>query len=590
MKKLFTLFAVLFFGCALWSCEYDDDDLWNKVEDLDNRVESLEDAVKAANTNIDALQKLVEAQTGNLTIKSVEKTANGYKITFSNGEVAEIVNGKDGQNGQNGQDGHDGQNGQDGVTPQISVKKDTDGIYYWTINGEWLTDPTSGEKIKAQGVDGQNGENGQDGQNGQNGQDGKPGQDGKDAVAPQLRINPDSKEWEISVDGGAEWTSTGIKAEGKDGDSFFQNVDTSDPNYVVFTLADGTMLRIACEVEFGMAYKGDDTLVFNYEEVKALTLDMAGVADFMIAKPDGWKVALEGNTLTITAPAESKTSAEKVGDVAVHAVSTQGTSKILKLHVLIGRVLTFEDEDYKGSGNMLGHMDWSSMIDTPQNGGPILYGPSADVDASGYFLWDEGNTELFMTICPGQWDSSIKFWNGGYAVSNYVDMNLKHGDPDHQLSVYYKDATTGFGGHNGSKNFGIHFGSYMFADYEPTSQYIPEFYFADEVARVIDHMYVNSTTYLALCAMVGNGFAQPITPDGFVSIEATGLDAEGKIVGKLTFNLMEHGKLVTEWTKWDLSSLGAVVRVKLNMKSSDSGAYGMNTPAYFAFDDVAVRF
>ena len=33
MKKLFTLLAIALFGVAMWSCSYDDDDLWKAVDD-----------------------------------------------------------------------------------------------------------------------------------------------------------------------------------------------------------------------------------------------------------------------------------------------------------------------------------------------------------------------------------------------------------------------------------------------------------------------------------------------------------------------------------------------------------------------------
>ena len=50
--------------------------------------------------------------------------------------------------------------------------------------------------------------------------------------------------------------------------------------------------------------------------------------------------------------------------------------------------------------------------------------------------------------------------------------------------------------------------------------------------------------------------------------------------------------MVTEWTKWDLSPLGKVVKVAFNFSASEDqkGSYGMNCPAYFAYDDVAVRW
>ena len=545
-------------GSALWSCDYDDDDLWSAVEGLDNRVELLEKAVDAANANIDALQKVIDAQKNNVTITEVKKTANGYTIKFSNGETAEIVNGKDGQNGANGQNG---------ITPEISVKKDADGIYYWTINGDWLLDG-EGQKVKAQGVDGANG---QDGQNGQN---------GADAVAPEVRINPETKEWEISVNGGIDWTSTGIRAEGQNGDSFFQSVDTTDPNFVVFTLADGTQFVVAREVEFSVAFEGDPSMIFNFEETKSVKVVATNVEDYMFVKPDGWKASYAKNMLTITAPAEAAAGAEFAGDVAMHIVSKAGQSKILKMRVMVGKVLTFEDADYKGSGNFMGANDWSSIIDSKQNNGDLLYGSMAE----SYMWWDEGNTELISELCPSQWGMGVAFWNGGHAISNYIEMDLKKGSPDTQLSVYNAK-----GGHNGSKNFAINFGSLPVpADYENT-EFLPHIYFADGVCRVVDHMYVCPTTYMYNSVINGDSMTKPMGKDGFVKIIAVGIDDMGKVTGQVEFPMVENGVHVTDWTMMDLSSLGKVFMIKFNMVSSEANAYGMLTPAYFAMDDVAVR-
>ena len=80
----------------------------------------------------------------------------GYTITFSKSNPITIFHGKDGQNGMDGTDG------KDGTTPTIGVKQDVDGIYYWTLDGDWLTDER-GDKIKAEGTDGKDGADGENG-------------------------------------------------------------------------------------------------------------------------------------------------------------------------------------------------------------------------------------------------------------------------------------------------------------------------------------------------------------------------------------------------------------------------------------------
>ena len=61
--------------------------------------------------------------------------------------------------------------------------------------------------------------------------------------------------------------------------------------------------------------------------------------------------------------------------------------------------------------------------------------------------------------------------------------------------------------------------------------------------------------------------------------------------GTVEFYLVDGPEhIITEWAKWDLSNLGAVVSVEFNITGSSDNGYGYSQPAYFAYDDVAVRF
>ncbi|MBQ0075243.1 MAG: DUF4465 domain-containing protein [Prevotella sp.] len=253
------------------------------------------------------------------------------------------------------------------------------------------------------------------------------------------------------------------------------------------------------------------------------------------------------------------------------------------------RVLTFEDEDYKGDVNFAGKKDWSSLVDEPQYGGPLLYGESGmgvfeEKDA--YKWTDEGHTMLHNIISEG-WGSWC-YWTGGHAISHYVSGNIEsHGDFNSQLTVYKKDVeglqTTG-GGHNGSDNFAVHYGYHDNSGYSAETS--PVLSFSDGVARVIDHMYVNNICYSLNVYCEGNGLSAKIGDDDWVKIVATadnGNTAE--------FYLCNGPKnIVTDWTKWDLSVLGEVKSVEFNITGSSDNGFGFSLPAYFAYDDVAVRF
>ena len=178
-------------------------------------------------------------------------------------------------------------------------------------------------------------------------------------------------------------------------------------------------------------------------------------------------------------------------------------------------------------------------------------------------------------------DQGMAYWSGGEAVSNYVETNLENGTSDFQLSVPMKDPVTEFGGHNGSKNFCVHYDSYL------NSQSL---YFSDGEARVIDHMFVAPTTYLLNVEKNGNKFSGKIGPNDWFKITATGVDANGENTGTCDFYLAKDGKMVEDWTRWDLHSLGKVMVVYFKMDGSVTNQYGLSLPAYFAYDDVAVRF
>ena len=198
MKKTLSLLmcGLLLLGC---SDKYDDSALRNDLNDLENRLTILEERCKQMNTNISSLQKIVDALQDNLSISRVEQISDGYIIHFSDGSTATIKNGKD-----------------SGTIPIIGVKQDTDGCYYWTLDGEWLTDK-KGNKVKAQGTDGKDGVDGEDGNDGTDGEDGTDGTNGKDGITPQLKI--ENGRWMLSMDDGKTWTDIGqaTGADGKDG-------------------------------------------------------------------------------------------------------------------------------------------------------------------------------------------------------------------------------------------------------------------------------------------------------------------------------------------------------------------------------------
>ena len=268
IKLLIITLCTLAFSCQ----RYDDSAVWDELKAHAERIAALEALCAEMNSNITALDEIVAALQENEYVTEItDITENGkvigYTITFSKRGRVAIYHGKagvPGAPGAPGQDGEDGTDGKDGHTPTIGVRKDTDGIFYWTLDGEWLTD-SEGNKIPTTGIDGADGQPGTPGADGQpgapgtdgeDGEQGQPGHDGEDGITPLLKI--EDEYWYISYDNGKSWQQL-YKAvgedgkdgqngapgkDGEDGQSFFQSVDTTNPNYIILTLADGTAIKI----------------------------------------------------------------------------------------------------------------------------------------------------------------------------------------------------------------------------------------------------------------------------------------------------------------------------------------------------------
>lgn len=304
-------------GC---SDEYDDSALTGRVDNLENRVAKLEKLCEQMNSNIEAIQALVNAAQNNICITAVipltENGVNiGYSIQFTKGDPITIYHGQDGKDGQDGQDGRDG------ITPVIGVKQDTDGIYYWTLNGEWLTDE-GGAKVKAVGTDGQDGADGQDGQNGQDGAD---GQDGQDGITPRLKI--EEGRWLLSMDNGASWQDLGQATgadgqdgangqDGLDGDSFFKGV-TEDEDYVYLTLAsDGNTIAVPKRAPLSITFSETEDIRVLAGRTYPIQYTISGATEKTVIKAlaqDGFRAVVKPTdhatgTIEVTAPATILTS------------------------------------------------------------------------------------------------------------------------------------------------------------------------------------------------------------------------------------------------------------------------------------------
>lgn len=113
----------------------------------------------------------------------------------------------------------------------------------------------------------------------------------------------------------------------------------------------------------------------------------------------------------------------------------------------------------------------------------------------------------------------------------------------------------------------------------------------------ISGLYITNTTYTALSMQDGDSFAKKFggstgNDADFFSVVATGY-ANGVSTGSAEFFLADYrfadnskDYIVKDWEWFDLSGLGKATSIQFSYRSSDMGSFGINTPTYFAVDDV----
>ena len=107
-----------------------------------------------------------------------------------------------------------------------------------------------------------------------------------------------------------------------------------------------------------------------------------------------------------------------------------------------------------------------------------------------------------------------------------------------------------------------------------------------EKAYKPEYVYVNNSAYAYQSMLYGDSYAKKFDANDYFVLKIIGRTEKGEETGHVDFYLAKDGKIVNEWTKVDLTPLGAVSYIDFVMDTSDKGAYGMNTPTYFCIDNM----
>ena len=208
------------------------------------------------------------------------------------------------------------------------------------------------------------------------------------------------------------------------------------------------------------------------------------------------------------------------------------------------------------------------------------------------YVWEDALTSLTSRpmFATSEWGS---YYGGGCTVSNYGSGNLAaQGSYEYDLYVYKAatEASRAGCGANGSDNFLVFYDNMASIASVVGADLRPEIFFRDGEPRTIKSCKINSTTYFVNIVENGNAFSPKLKEGEEIKVYATGFDSMGNKTTTTSISLATYGSTVKEWTTWDLTALGEVVKVQFYILGGPTDDYGMTTPKYFALDDIVVEW
>ena len=141
------------------------------------------------------------------------------------------------------------------------------------------------------------------------------------------------------------------------------------------------------------------------------------------------------------------------------------------------------------------------------------------------------------------------------------------------------------GGYDGSEGYGVAFAAafngpcYVSLLTEPA---------------VVPGFYITNSSYAYTSMLNGDASAKKFDKGDWFKLTITGYDADDAVTGTKDYYLADlrdeaTAYIINDWRYVDLSGLGTVAKLGFELTSTDNGSWGMNTPAYFCFDNFGAE-
>lgn len=311
---------------------------------------------------------------------------------------------------------------------------------------------------------------------------------------------------------------------------------------------------------------------FYFGEKKEFEIEMEGVKELYIYKPDGWKTSIDENILSIEAPSTNNKLAEREGSVTIIATGENDASAVANLEVSTEYQVTIID--FEGVDK--------ELLAGPSSYGENLYPHYSGESPAKYEGYLNTEANLFFNTTTGGYG----FASGGIALSQWT--NAVSAGHLNQCSVFSDNPVENKGGNEESSTFAVSFSP----SFGASGAFM---HFKDDEEKLIDHLFITNNTYAVLSMKHGDGFARAHSYENkdWFKLTFIGYDSKGIETGKVDFFLSDFRAedaqgIVTEWTKVDLTDLGDVNKITFEMTGSDGSGMWLNTPAYFCMDDIMI--
>lgn len=318
-----------------------------------------------------------------------------------------------------------------------------------------------------------------------------------------------------------------------------------------------------------------------------------------------------------------------------------GALEATNIHNLAGKYkqgygTPFDLEDLKDSAHInINNIRFLRIIDVVGN----IAAPFANYDANGNTINDpwptpyhscgfdleavgiiHGGTPYTISTFDELFLSKDSFWNptttsnfsSGNAVLHFISENYNnygfvYSNQRNDSVCSYTNAYSAItaGGINAPDSGGTNYACAYISNNWPEGKYdetIPvNISFKDHSKTIVNGCYITNSTYTYLSMKKGDAFSKKFggltgnEPD-FLRLLIWGIKEDETLTDTVVFYLADFRNadntkdyIVDTWKWIDTQHFGEIVSLQFSIESSDNGAFGINTPAYFCMDNLSIQ-